>query len=152
MFKLKKNTIKILFVIFFIALFPLIPTGLSEYQQSFYLAGASSIVHQISKKINCNANISWKKTDSNYNVIIENLSEETYIEWELTFYKEKQMALSNLEETTNGWFIKGINLKPKDYITIPITLEVNTQEEEEEYLNDYFKNFVFLSSCNTKES
>ena len=62
------------------------------------------------------------------------------------------MALSDLEETTNGWFIKGINLKPKEPIIIPITLEVNTQEEEEAYLNDYFENFVFLSSCHTKES
>ena len=152
MFKLKKNSIKILLFVFFIALIPLIPTGVSQYQQSFYLAGASSIVPPTSKTTNCNANLKLEKTNSNYNIIIENLSEKTYDEWELTFYKERQISLPNLEEMANGWSLKGVDLKPKESVVIPITFEVNTQEEEEAYLNDYFEKFVFLSSCKSKES
>ena len=153
MFKFKKKTIKILFLVFFIALLHLFPTGFSEYQETFYLAGASSIVPPISKTTACNASLKLEKQDSHYNLIIENLSKETYNEWELTFYKEKQITLANLEETANGWLLKGINLNPKEPIIIPITLEVDPEEEEEEkYLNFYFEKFVFFSSCKKKET
>lgn len=152
MFKLRKNSIKILLVIFFITLLPLIPTGMSQYQQSFYLAGASSIVPQISKTMDCKANLKLEKNDSNYNITLENLSEDTYAEWVIMFYKEKQMTLTNLEETTNGWSLKGTNLKPKEPVIIPINLEITPQEDEEKYLNHYLEKFVFLSSCKIKES